>query len=262
LEDESNGMKFASGKDVRQYAAQSNLTLLRTRLQTDKAGQADYDSMIRHTDEAKFDHVFAPLWRIFFRPSKAVEAKIVDFLEANQLTPGQYVASHLRALYGIESRSDSILTRLTVQAVNCSSQLRPEHPIYFASDSSKAAQIAQRYASAMGGRLVVHSPDPDPPLHFDLDPNWKRRKPTDYFDTFIDLYLIALAGCVAFSQGGFGHWGLLIGGNVTCQINSKTRRSGRFINECQWKGGTRQPSQTGTLGEQRHRPPLFPEPMV
>ena len=251
------------GKEIRQYAAHSNLTLLRTRLQTDKAGQNDYDSMIRHgrDDEPMFDHVFAPLWRVFFRPSKPVEEKIETFLTANQLIPGNYVACHLRALYGIESRPDPDVLRLTEHAVNCSTQLRPAHPIYFASDSSTAAKMAKKYVGDRGGRLVVNDATIDPP-HLDLDKDWKKRDPSYYFDTFVDLYLIALAGCVAFSEGGFGHWGLLIGGNLTCQINSKTRPSGRFINECQWQGGTAGSDSVSIASdyEMAARPP-FVEPM-
>jgi hypothetical protein len=145
------------------------------------------------------------------------------------------VACHLRALYGIESRPDPDILRLTEHAVNCSTQLRPAHPIYFASDSSTAAQMAKRYVEDMGGttRLVVNSATSMDPPHLDLDRDWKKRDPTYYFGTFVDLYMISLAGCVAFSEGGIGHWGLLIGGNLTCQINSKTRPSGRFINQCQ-----------------------------
>jgi hypothetical protein len=228
LKDDANSLKFMIGNEIRQYAADTNLTLLRTRLQTDKAGQNDYDVMIHHErddDEPTFDQVFAPLWRIFFRPSKAVEEKIQHFLTGNQLIPGNYVACHLRALYGIESRPDPDILRLTEHAVNCSTQIRPAHPIDFASDCSTAAQMAKKYIEDMGGtRLVVNSASSMDPPHLDLDRDWKKRDPTYYFGTFVDLYMISLAGCVAFSEGGFGQWGLLIGGNLTCQINSKTRR--------------------------------------
>ena len=120
--------------------------------------------------------------------------------------------------------------------------------------------MAKKYVGDMGGtRLVVNSASMDPP-HLDLDRDWKKRDPTYYFGTFVDLYMISLAGCVAFSEGDFGHWGLLIGGNLTCQINSKTRPSGRFINQCQWQGGAgRGLFSTTTSGSETHA--LFPEPM-
>jgi hypothetical protein len=263
LEDKNNGRIFMTGNKVRTYAADSNITLLRTRLQTDKAGQVTYDSTMRLNDEPTFDQVFAPLWRIFFRPSEAVARKIIDFLGEHQLVPGQYVAAHLRASYFVASRPYPELRRLTEHAINCSTEIRPSHRIFFASDDSMAVEIAQTYVGGMGGSIVVHSPDPNPPLHIDLDRNWKHRKPTAYFDTFIDLYVIALAGCVAFSEGGFGHWGLLIGGNLTCQINAKTKPSGRFLNECQWHAGTSKKlsNQTTSGGEMYERASLFLEPM-
>lgn len=44
---------------------------------------------------------------------------------------------------------------------------------------------------------------------------------------------MALGRCVFLSKGGYGQWGLLIGGNTTCVMRFKRRKAG-IQNPCNW----------------------------
>ena len=179
---------------IRKYA-QTNLTVLRTRYQSDTAGKDIYDSARYQQDnDPSFDQVFGPLWRLLFRPSPAIAALLEDQLRSNGLVPGHYVSSHLRALYQSNDVPLVLIRRMAHHAVNCASMLRPGAPIFFASDSSNATQMVQTYASEKKAHLVVHVPNPNPPLHIDRDRDWRTRQPSDYFDTFVDVRCVVYVG--------------------------------------------------------------------
>ncbi len=255
MANETNGRRFVPSIVIKKYAP-TNLTLMRTRYQSNQSGKDLYDATRPH-HEPSFEEVFAPLWRLFFRPSPAVAKLIQDHLTSNDLVPGHYAAAHLRALYAIEDRPQPVIQRWTRNAVNCASQIRPGAPIFFTSDSSVATIMALEYATQQlgGHHLVLHTPNPNPPLHIDRDKDWAKRKPSDYYDTFVDLYLLALAGCVAYSKGGYGHWGLLIGGNVACAISHESNKNGVPKNECKWKHGSVEKMPRGK------EDPIFLDPM-
>jgi len=186
-------------KIIRKYA-QTNLTVLRTRYQSDTAGKDVYDSArYPQNNDPSFDQVFGPLWRLFFRPSPAIASLLEVQLRSNGLVPGHYVSSHLRALYHTDTVPLEFIQRIAYHAVNCASMLRPGAPIFFASDSSNATQMVQTYASKKKAKLVVHIPNPNPPLHIDRDKDWRTRQPSDYFDTFVDVSFVCV--CVFFSCG-------------------------------------------------------------
>ena len=175
-----------------------------------------------------------------------------------KLTPGHYASAHLRALYAIDERDERQIRRWTANALNCASQLRPGMPIFFASDSDKAAAYAKTYGLDNSGRVETHTPIPNPPLHLDRCRDWQKHPISDFYDTFVDLYLLALGGCVTFNKGGYGHWGLLIGGDPNCFIDQQTRDGGSFGEKCKWQSGGEgpvdQPPKAATTS-------LFVEPM-
>jgi hypothetical protein len=185
LEDETIGRRFVPSKIIRKYA-QTNLTVLRTRYQSDTAGKDHYNAA-QYPGDPPFDEVFGPLWRLSFRPSPAIATILEEQLRSNSLVPGHYASSHLRALYRSDNQPTYVLQEMTQHSLNCASMLRPGAPIFFASDSSEASKMAQLYATKKKAQLVVHVPDPNPPLHIDRDNQWKSRQPSAYFDTFVDV---------------------------------------------------------------------------
>ena len=124
------------------------------------------------------------------------------------LIPGQYAAAHLRALYGrITSRENSQTIEWTRNAINCASSLFPGKPIYFASDHTYAIQAALEYGTEMSLKssssskikIVARQQNPTndlPPLHLDNAQNITIRQPEEFYDTWVDLYLMGMSRCV------------------------------------------------------------------
>ena len=117
--------------------------------------------------------------------------------------------------------------------------------------------MAQSYVSTQQGQLVIHPPHPNPPLHLDRDKGWRQRKASDFDDTFVDLYLLALAGCVAFSKGGYGHWAVLIGDHLDCAISHEGNQRGGAKNKCRWHA----PQESRKLPQDYDSTKLFLDPM-
>ena len=163
--------------------------------------------------------VLLKVWKIFFTPSPPVASKIQSKLDELGLKPNHYVASHLRALYAVEDRPEGLIKKFTENALACATQIRPSVPIFFASDSPIATEYALQFdgkemAPPYVLRVVTSIPNPNPPWHLDsfLGPT------ASFYDTFVDLYLLAMAGCVTYNKGGYGQWSLLIGGNIRCSM--------------------------------------------
>jgi hypothetical protein len=240
MSNETNGKRLVPSQIIQNYAS-GDMSLIRTRYQSFNGGSAWYNNQTtldHQKDEVQFDDIFHKLWRIFFRPSEPIAQRISDELTRMQLVPGHYASAHLRALYAIPDREHGEINRWTANALHCASQLRPGLPIFFASDSDKAAAYAKVYGKNHSARVETHTPNPNPPLHLDRCRDWAQRPTSDFYDTFVDLYLIALGGCVTFNKGGYGHWGLLIGGDPQCFIDQGTRQGG-----CRWHTGGGQPNK-------------------
>jgi hypothetical protein len=52
--------------------------------------------------------------------------------------------------------------------------------------------------------------------------HWQKRAPSEYYDTFVDLYLLAMAKCVTYGVGGYGRWASYMSFNSTCAIRHHT----------------------------------------
>ena len=258
MSNSSMGKRLVPSRIIRQYAA-GDIALIRSRYQSYTGGSDIYDKKCI-TGEPKFDEVFHHVWKIFFTPSKPVSEIISKELNRMNLVPGHYVSAHLRALYATDSRSEAQTQDWARNALNCASTLRPGLPIFFASDSDEALNYSETYGKMKKAQVAFRIPSPNPPLHLDATRDWQTRPPSDFYDTFVDLYLLALGGCVHYGLGGFGHWGLLIGGNVTCAMQIKFeghKQFARITNQCSWTSRT---VATGVLPHwDKH--PLFSERM-
>ena len=154
--------------------------------------------------------------------------------EQNIALPSDYAVAHYRSLYGSQiAPSMEYMTAASKNAVNCASQLLPGGPIVFLSDSTESAQtlmgtqatrVFLRTNTKMTSRTNTAIPEP---LHLDKATRQQRSRqslsatttqyePSDFYDTFLDLFLMARARCVSFGQGGFGKMGSLLSGNRTC----------------------------------------------
>jgi hypothetical protein len=185
--------------------------------------------------EPSFESVYRAVWRSVFRPSRPVAAAIRQEMQALKLVPNQYVAAHVRSLYVYNTTN----TAEEEHAVDCASQQQPGWPIYFASDSVATTRQAIAYAqtktksSSSDNKkektVVVARRGNHDPLHLDrgrdfLAPSedWKNRSAADFYDIFVDLYLLASSRCVAYGAGGYGQLASLLSYNRSCAINHRT----------------------------------------
>jgi hypothetical protein len=85
---------------------------------------------------------------------------------------------------------------------------------------------AIKYARQVGAKVIAQVSDA-PPLHIDRGKDflslqradWMLRNASYFYDTFVDLYLLAGGACTTFNIGGYGRWASLIGSNSSCSIN-------------------------------------------
>jgi hypothetical protein len=176
------------------------------KLQSHDGGSHYYN---QHIPGPKFEEIYHDMWRIMFTPSLAIQQIIKHRLGYFHLSPRNYAAAHLRGLYGINNRSKT-------NAVKCALQLHPLGPIYFASDSKDATNyVIETMKVSHGVNVKALKRDYDP-LHLEKTPNWRNHSISDFYDTFVDLYLLALARCLSYNVGGFGQWAVWISGHLNC----------------------------------------------
>jgi hypothetical protein len=58
------------------------------------------------------------------------------------------------------------------------------------------------------------------------------KRASDYYNVFVDLYLLANADCISHGQGGFGRLGVLLSRNASCFFKYFTE--GQYV-MCDWK---------------------------
>jgi hypothetical protein len=205
--------------------------VVKSRYQSNNGG-ADYYN--EHVKGPSFAESYHDVWHAVFEPVPVLSTMIKDTLNRLSLQPGNYAAAHLRAVYAVHSRRPHVIKQWAINAVNCASHLRPPAggggPIYFCSDSKYAIEVVQDYAKQHSRNIVtlIHKEEP---LHLEKA-NWTNRQPSEYYDTFIDLYLLGMSKCVAYNVGGFGRWGLLLGYNATCGYEHMSNR--KDMNRCNW----------------------------
>lgn len=249
-----------------QIASLKNETVITTRLQSHDHGAEYYNThrRIPHKEPMLRD-VYQQIWSMIFTPTPHIAALIKDELKSLGLIPGEYAAAHVRALYLEVDRKPDQLRLWAENAVNCASMLRPGGPIYFASDSTYATQMAVTYGKTiaaqqkdlsseginMGSVVVARNLGTSPgPLHLDkpFDNSQTILQPSDFYDTFVDLYLLGMSRCLTYNIGGYGKWGLLLGYNSSCGMRHQKgygfKRDG--LAKCHWEAGRGMLQQTTT----------------
>ena len=249
LEDKDRGKRLPTRKLILHYA-QTGLSLVRARYQTGQPASS-YDELVfvpNSTEigtqddrtEFGFDLLFSRVWKVLFTPSPPIQDLLRSKISSLGLVPNEYVSSHLRALYATEDRPLDEIWRFTENALACATKAYSGVPIFFASDSAEAL----RYAQDFNGR-DVHDVAQNRSIHLRVLTAADQAVPTsgetvtiknntiiaqpwhldsyigpveNFYDTFVDLYMLAMAGCVSYNKGGYGHWAMLIGGHTQCQL--------------------------------------------
>jgi hypothetical protein len=208
------------------------------RLQFSDGGSSMYNSFISNvtedptdpSDQGRFDAIYHETWRLLFAPAPPVAELIDQTMGELDLQPNNYTAVHVRSLYVKDTSSDESMVR---NAVNCGTTLQPDHrfPIYVASDSPAVVAGAVEYGKSVSlsspqvRRRVVGRINGTTPLHIDRgadfrtrSTDWTGRPPSDFYDVFVDLYLLGQSSCVAHNIGGYGKWGNRLSFNHSCTI--------------------------------------------
>ena len=197
--------------------------IVHLKIQSPSAGEEFYGE--HPFAKSTYQDVFHGLFRAFFTPVSRLVSLIDSKMKEHNLVPGEYAATHLRAMYGNRKWRDPNETiTLTVNGINCASTLFPGAPVYFAADIKFAVEVAREYGRQHS--LPVGSLDfKDDPIHFDKDKDWSKRKASTYDDTFVDLYMLGQSRCVAYSNGGYGTFGSLLSYNASCNTRFFKRRN-------------------------------------
>jgi hypothetical protein len=246
---EGIGIKSTKNEEIRAFS-RTNVPLVRSRFQDYHAGMWWYDAQLVE-EEPTFNQLFHDIWKLTFTPSPNVRTVIETEMQRMGLKPGAYTAAHLRVLYAMKDRSEIIKRQWAKNALNCASELRPQTPIFFTSDSSNATYYAKLYATEHKATLATRIPNPNPPLHLDKVPDWRKRPLSDFYDAFVDLYILAQADCVTYNKGGYGLFGLLMSRNASCGVRQDAIDRNRIFNPCHWVDDP----LNGTQTTRDHYPP-------
>ena len=228
--------KLATGlSELENVVTSYDYTIVEARVQMADGGGARYQNLtggVRNDYGPDYHSIF----RAVFQPSPPIAKAISRFYEENGLLPGRYAVAHQRARYarrGIDYPPPKIMAE-AVNAVNCASRLLPGAPIFFASDSVAGYSAVRDYAKEYNRSIVTRDDTSERPLHLEFGHRMNMKNPpppSQYYATFIDLWIMGNGRCVAFGPGGFGHWGLVMGFNVSCAYNYRKPRS------CNWMEG-------------------------
>ena len=191
------------------------------RFQSTSCGAPEFNTMrMNKTLEPSYYDVFADVWNSVFVPSPPVQALIDQHMNELHLQPDKYHAVHIRSQYHKELNA-AFLRKLTQNAVNClyqylavnrSQPLDATTPVFVASDNRDTLKRAMDYATSRGlQRVVALNPDQADKVTLHLDrgaqflarnhKNFTRHEPSEYYDTFVDLYMLSQAQCITLNVG-------------------------------------------------------------
>jgi hypothetical protein len=188
----------------------------------------DWYNSFKNKSEASFQEVYHDIWSTLFQPSPAVQRRIDSELQKLELQPGKYDSLHIRAQYAQLESDDGLVQNAT----NCALFGHPSFsnhspPLYIATDTPMVSIKASQHAQNYNWTAVIRNTTGVDPIHLDRGSNFlefaksnltRGLPPSAYYDTFVDLYLLANSRCSTFGRGGFGRWAQLVGPNSDCTL--------------------------------------------
>lgn len=247
--------KAGTQDTILEFGAQTNVTVVQVKFQSHDHGSVYYDTFRESLDEPNYETVFHSMWRIFFTPAPALTSIIEATLTKVELVPGQYTSAHVRALYATDKREFQLVKAWTTNSINCAITLqlpsKKALPVYFASDSDPALRFAPFYGRSRGLKVVTRTPsnNDEDPLHIDKTKDWQDRPASDFYDVFVDLYLMGLGKCVSYGMGGFGQFASLISQSPTC---SMVHMSATSVERCDLPSHLIKKRRNGSYTVKRH----------
>ena len=227
LDNNDNGIMITTNND--------NTTVLRNKNNNNNSSSSSINNTLRTTT---FEQEYSNVWAALFQPSLAVLSELQYQLSILQLQPKQYDALHIRSQYLSNEVVDN--RDMIINATNCAlfGHDGQPLPLFVATDSNEATEIAivhaqhQRQIISSGhhshiSKVVsssprIHNENNNNPiiLHLDRgsvflardnrDEIRNHNPPSDYYSTFVDLYLLSMARCITYGRGGYGLWASMI----------------------------------------------------
>jgi hypothetical protein len=201
------------------------------------------------------DELWPGIFRRMFKPSESLGESINTFTREKGLVPGEYAAAHVRARFPVgqgeikltgrnekncgidmnDNHTRDIVTKLGDNAIECATKAMPGTKyVYFASDSKGVnkylmdeslfwAQNNQTDTMSKNVTIVMRPDHIIDVKHFDNDsPPDENSKPSDYYASFYDLWIMAHSKCLSQGLGGFGHFGSVLSGNHnSCRVRHR-----------------------------------------
>ena len=198
-----------------------------------------------------YTRVYRSLFYCMFALVPQIQSMVNERMEHLTLIPGTYVSVHVRARhpdsghYNVTKRKDNnidkygglqfegqtreLIISTVEKALNCASLLRNSsatstNKIYFASDSHHVNQYVllqnNRSSSSLQITGILHRKEP---LHFDK-PMDENEKPCDFYDSFVDIWLLSNAKCTVSGVGGYGLLASYLSKDPSCHINYLYKR--------------------------------------
>jgi len=232
-----------------------NLVLTGPKLQTILRHPLQYPPVL-------WPRAYRSLWHALFVPSAGVQARIDETRRELGLSQQQqqqqseyyyYNAIHIRARHAV----DTVDRHEEIAALECvvyqHSVVVDDHhrsssvPILVASDTEETVRAAVEYGRRHGFNVVGRQSSNENSsnatttiLHLDRgrsflekSDDWKNHPPAAYYDTFVDLYLLAGSRCLSHGAGGYSQWAVRISmanddGNQHCSSNYQRTRCPRL----------------------------------
>jgi hypothetical protein len=191
-----------------------------------------------------YDHFYHDLFHATFQPSPGVKQQLKAYLDVDGdfedqtsipiLRSDEFVAVHYRAGYPKEpyrlTRNETILKETTLYAIQCARSRVPYHStIYFLSDTARALELVEKEynsptTSSRNDNTRTNDITIRTPLSTNLTSNTRPNHlnfaetsdPSQFYDVFVDLFIMSHAHCVVYGSGGFSMFGAYISHHSHC----------------------------------------------
>ena len=170
---------------------------------------------------------YGSIWNAVFTPSLGVQAAIDETKRGLGIEHGNYDSIHVRARYAkdkVDAHEERYALRCLLSLPNTT---KTNGPIFIAADSLRTVRDAVDYGKTQNV-TVVGRVNATEPLHLDRGSiflrgtmDWQNHTPSEFYDTFADLYVISGSTCISHGDGGYGKWATLMGASRTCSIDYK-----------------------------------------
>jgi hypothetical protein len=194
--------------------------------------------------EATFEDVFRDCWYSVFVPVPPIQERIIQEMQGLQLHRNGFQAIHIRSRYAkvmVPVRFRNMVQNSLHCLYEMAGPKASASPIYVSADHRSAvreallygrdslgiAHMTARHADYITSLNETQAMEETSTLHLDRGTNHLGRQPhewtthdaDEYYDTFVDVYMLSLADCLTFGAGNYGKWANLLSDDRHCELN-------------------------------------------